>query len=399
MADIKDTIGPGVGNVHDIALVQAMLKIIKDGKKQPYLVSNYDGKFGNDTKNAIIAFQKDHKVTDKAGFVEKNSATLKQLNASLPPEYAGIRIIEKTTTVYLPGDDKALQASLAQLKVAELDPLFRQNIVALVNAMYDRHKIVVSCPDSGLRRDFAWQEKMNNSGAGPPAGESNHQYGKAVDIGFKGLRWVDGNGTIRTDTYWLNSGEDAKAKKAAHMTHAKQQEFWKARDAIAHGELNLHKTSRAGDYIHVQAYSDDVVDYGRSLAKLLTTVGAMKWEHVGGAPRKYRSEFGLGGKLYDIGTGKSVWAGLPAVNTADIVAALKASTKDLAKLPVWKDFAFVKNALQQLQKSKAPLPHVVKGTAVQVKDITPADIALLKAALKADYIAADKNWQKWQIVP
>jgi hypothetical protein len=399
MADIKDTVGPGVGAGHDIALVEAMLKVIKDAKHNPYLASNYDSKFTDQTKNAIIRFQKDHKLADKAGFVEKGSATLKQLNASLPADYTDIRIIEKTSTVYLPGDAKALKASLDQLKAAELDPTFRKSIVDLVNAMFDRHKIVLSCPDSGMRRDFAGQAKANNRGAGPPPGESNHQYGKAVDIGFGGFRWVDGNGTIRRDTFWLNAGENPDTKTPPHMSGAKQTELWEARDVIAHGELKLHKTSRAGDIIHVQAYSDSIVDYGRSLAKLLTTVGKMKWEYVGGAPRKYRTDYGLGGKFFDIGTGKGVWAGTPAVSKTDLAAALKASASDLATKAPWKDFAFVKAALDTLKKSKAPLPHVVKGAAILEKDITNADVELVKKALKADYETADKEWQKWTIVP
>jgi hypothetical protein len=399
MADIKDTVGPGTGTVHDISLIQAMLKVIKDKNNDPYLGSNYDGKYGKDTKKAIVAFQNDLKIADKPGFVEKNSATLKQLNASLPPDYADMRIIEKTSTVYLAADVKALNASLNQLAAAELDPIFRMNIIALVGTMYDRHKIVISCPDSGMRRDFAWQMVMNNRGAGPAPGESNHQYGKAVDIGFGGLRWVDGNGKIRTDTFWLNGGEDAAAKKAAFMTPAKQSEFWRARDAIAHDELKLHKTSRAGDIIHIQAYSDDFVDYGRSLAKLLTTVGKMNWEFAGGPPRKFRTDFGLGGKFYGPYTGKSVWTSAAVVNPTDVAAALQASAKNLAQVAPWKDFVFVKKALQALQKSKAPLPHVVKGGAAKATDITPADIALLLKALKADYEVADKNWKQWAPVP
>jgi hypothetical protein len=398
MPDIKDTVGPGVGKVHDIALVEAMLRVIRDAKGRRYLRSDYNGVFRNDTKDAIIRFQRDNNINDKAGFVEKDSATLKKLSASLPADLADMRIITDTTTVYLPGKADAVTDSLRQLAGAELDGTFRQKIVQLVNTMWERHKIVLSCPDSGLRRDFAWQKRMNYRGAGPPPGESNHQYGKAVDIGFKGLRWLDGDGRVKEDTYWLNLGENREKKTRAHMSSSKQQEFWNARNAIAHGELGLHKTSRAGDYVHVQAYSDDIVDYGRSLAKLLTVAGKMKWEYVPGSPRRYKSDLGLGGRLYSVGGGKQIWDGRGDVSKGEIVSALKDSTQDLALHPVYKDFEFVKRILRAAQAKKQPVP-AVSGKNVREHDITQADITLVRKALKADYESADQNWKKWQIVP
>ena len=64
MSDIQDSVGEGAAknNVHDLALVQAMLKVIKNATGQPYLSSNYDGVYGKDTKTAITKFQQDHKI-------------------------------------------------------------------------------------------------------------------------------------------------------------------------------------------------------------------------------------------------------------------------------------------------------------------------------------------------
>jgi len=62
MADITDSVGEGGTNkVHDVALVQAMLSVIKDAKGNPYL-DDYDGKYGHGTKGAIVKFQTDQGV-------------------------------------------------------------------------------------------------------------------------------------------------------------------------------------------------------------------------------------------------------------------------------------------------------------------------------------------------
>lgn len=38
MPDIKDSVGEGGSNqVHDVALLQAMLRVVKDAKNAPYL--------------------------------------------------------------------------------------------------------------------------------------------------------------------------------------------------------------------------------------------------------------------------------------------------------------------------------------------------------------------------
>ena len=93
MADIKDTVGETAKNAaHDVTLVQAMLKVVKNAKGAAYLKSNYDGNYNPDTKQAIIDFQNDHKLAaakatatnaDKLGFMTSNGPTIKILSNSL----------------------------------------------------------------------------------------------------------------------------------------------------------------------------------------------------------------------------------------------------------------------------------------------------------------------------
>ena len=62
MADIKDSVdGPG-SQVQDIAMIQMMLKVVKDAKGAPYLKVNYSGEWNAETKDAITRFQQDQKL-------------------------------------------------------------------------------------------------------------------------------------------------------------------------------------------------------------------------------------------------------------------------------------------------------------------------------------------------
>ena len=71
MATISASVGENATNkMHDIAIVQAMLRVIKKNNVS-YLGGNYDGSYGNITKQAIIKYQNEHnlvsaKSTDKA---------------------------------------------------------------------------------------------------------------------------------------------------------------------------------------------------------------------------------------------------------------------------------------------------------------------------------------------
>ena len=297
MPDLRGSVGEkGANATHDVALVQAMLVLVKDAKGTAYF-GNYTGAYDAATKTAIIAFQTDQKLIaapgakldpaalaklDKPGVIEKNSATLKALNQALPATHKEMLIIEGTKTVYLPMAEASAKASAKAIGAkADLDPTFRGTVAKLVDQMFADHKIALSIPGDGWNRDFAAQAIPAGAGTGAGPGESNHQYGKAVDIGFQGLRWVASDGTFQDENFWLD---------AAKMPHDKRQAFWDARNKIAFTALGLFKTNKAGDLIHVQAYSDAGVSYGNSLALLLQTVSpnAMKWSVVLGTPNQYQ---------------------------------------------------------------------------------------------------------------
>lgn len=367
MPDITNPVGEGGANQsHDVAIVQLMLRLAKNAKQQPYLSTPYTGAYDAATKNAIITFQTDKNLVpatpqaaplaDKKGYIGPGSATLKSLAAMLPPTHKDVTIIPNTKTVYLA--DNQLNMTMSQAKIVGdplIEPHFRQKVAALVQKMYQRHKVVLWLSSTGNRRTFAQQASITKTHSGP--GESNHNFGRAVDIGFRGLRWVDGDGNIIVDDDWLNR-LDAAAAKAGEP--AKVSAFWNNRDKVALQDLALHRLKF--ERIHVQAFDQGHLSSGRSLAHLLTAVGAMKWDahHVAKA-WTYKADLGLGHKLYDVGSAKDIWAGNAHVTKAMIADAKSHSTKK-----AWKE-----------------------------ADITAEDLSDARTALKTEFEKADKNWQKW----
>jgi len=369
MPDIKDTVGEGGKNaVHDVALVQAMLRVVKNAKGAAYLGGVYDGAYGPQTKAAIIALQTDHKLAaapgkapapgqDKHAIASPGGPTVNKLTASLPATHAKMRIIENTKTVYLEGE--AADATASQGKVAahpELEVSFRANVARLVELMYATHKIVLSVAPSGARRTFQQQADLSPGVTKAGPGESNHNFGRAVDIGPNNLKWLQGDGAIVKDDWWMN--------KLSKVSSAKATAFWLARDAVADGaSLNLFRIG-AWDRPHLQSFSDANVSMSRSLAALLTAVGKTKWVSAPASPNHYKSDFGLGGTTYDVGTAKQIWAGNATVTKAMLADAQSAKFKKVVK----------------------------------EADIKDADIATLKQQLKADFEAADAKWTKWNPV-
>jgi hypothetical protein len=323
MPDIKDTVGHGRANQpHDVAMVQAMLRMVKNAKGHPYIHS-YDGAFGPQTKTAIISFQKDQKIgaTSPApgeedwGVVAAGGATIQILNASLPDAFKDIRIIEGTKTVYWPGASDEAKKHQAAINIdVQLAPDFRAKVAKLVELMDSRHRIVLSLTNTGGRRTFQEQFKLFTqpnppTKAGP--GESNHNYGMAVDIGFKDFKWMKSDGKAEVDDWWLN--------RLTKASPAKANEMWGARNDIAFKELLLNPSALKGDLIHVQKHSDIKVSMRRSLADLMQRVGKMTWKHAGA---QYQTDFGLGGGLFPVGAAAQIWNKNAQVSKIELAKAL-----------------------------------------------------------------------------
>ena len=391
MPDIKDSVGDGgTNNVHDVALVQAMLIVIKDAKNNPYL-PDYDGKPSPGTVNAIKAFQTDQNLlakpgakaaagpAEKEGLVAKGSATLAKMVAALPADFKEMRIIEQASTVYFPGDEndsKAVQKEITGKP--DLDLAFRTKVAKLVDVMYTNHKIVLWVTPSGWNRTFDQQQKIATGGTGATKagpGESNHNFGRAVDIGFNKFTWLKAGGQKAVDDWWLNV---LTKKEKDPVGNAKAADLWKARDAIGVKGLGLFNSILPGDTDHLQSF-DDHLPNDKALADLLNRVGNMKWEAEHKTPRRYNSDLGLGATMFNVGKATEIWAGKATV-TKKMIA--QGKTDAAMKAALAKGAAAVKAVVPVLEK-----------------DIKDADVEQMQKALKADFATAEAKWDKWKTVP
>lgn len=399
MTTITHSVGKqGANKKHDVLLVQTMLKHVKNKQGKPYLAGKCDGSSGPQTIGAITAFQKDHVLVsatppagEALGLITPHGVTLKRLAAKLPARYRTMRIIPNTNTVYL-GQSKLAFVTIhaAVFTHPELVPDLRVKLALTTAKMWHDHGIALSVPWNGWRRPFALQAKIQNDGKEPDgtntktgsgAGESNHQYGHAVDIGFDGLEWFDDNGALKKDDHWLNK-----------MPYRRNQHFWAARNKIAFDTYGLYKTNKRDDLIHVQTYSDDDVSMGKSLAEHLTTVSQKignnhKWTVALSGKNRYSSNYGLGGKTtYLVGTAEKMAEGVFAVDKVDLAAALNAKLKSDKKFDVAKFFG---------ETAAAGATQPASYTAAQIKD---SYVKTMKKRLQADFVAADEHWILWKPV-
>jgi hypothetical protein len=396
---ISGSVGDGGTNKKsDVALVQAILMKtqrslfrapLKAPITGPYLTS-YDGDCGGGTKAALRAFQDDHVfqanggasqkgelgflppglgvVRAKPGLVEPNDTTWQKLLEKVPAEFSDMRVLPNGKTVYLAGDADDLHDSLADAGGKTFEPNFLRKVIACITNMYRQYGIVISVCDKGDRRDFQTQdeilhgkEKVTNAGPG----ESNHNFGMAVDLGFEGLKWMRQNGIVVTK-------EDSWMHKLDPTQHATGEAlvFWEALRATGTtADVGMFRGPKA-DHPHLQNWSDAHVDPGRSLVDLLIRSGTMKWSATYNKAEEhyhYHSDLGLGGDRVDVGTASQIWN--------------EESTLTLATLEKLRHAAAKKAG-----KTGKDAPAAA----------TAADLTAMKKSLLDQFVLADQNWPSWQ---
>lgn len=389
MPNLTGKIGNGCpNNVHDVTLVQAMFGLIRNPKGQLYVGSYYDGVLGGHTKAAITAFQSDRKTSvapnvvfnpafpymvkvpgtskfqsapfpDHQGNLEPGNATIRAMNDSLPKDYADILVARGTRVVYWPDSPADAVSTAAAIESdASLNSDFRKNVATLVRRMYDRYKIVLSIEETrGGVRTFQQQYIIATTpdangvlatGAGP--GESNHNYGKGVDLGYDQFEWLHIGGTSIMDDSWLN--------KLTQLHPGRHTDMWKLRNAIAFGELGMSPSKKTGDLIHIQQYSDDHVSMVKSLAALLDKVGDLSWRQHGPHSNHYDCDLGFAGTWHDVGTAVQIWSRTGPMEKHWLAA----------------------------------------GQGVPVSSIKDSDVKAKQDALRADFEAAETDRDQWQPV-
>jgi hypothetical protein len=416
MPEISDFVGapPSANLPHDVALVQAMLKVTPNRKGHPYFTDKYNGVCGRTTIEAIEAFQLDQgtatppnraaltrslgalytlrapvqtglmgaprltrliangpssipetmmklgtpslTVRDTFGVLRSGWPTMRTLSDKLPGAYAGMRTARGAHLVYWAGSAQAAADSAALIAAdTGMDETFRNTVAEVVRKMFDQYELVVApAPGSNALRSFQKQYEIRRdtpgaTEAGP--GESNHNYGQAIDIGFVSLKWMKPTGEIETEGAGV-----LDMKKLSHVNDRWRNEMWALRAEIAYNQLGLFPTKKRNDQEHIQAYDDHHVHTRTSLATLLTLVGEMNWEAVG--DRNYKCDLGFNA-MHNVGEAMQIWA---------------------------------KNG--PMQKS-----WIAAGRHVAAAQVTDAQVNAMRDALKADFQAAERKRDQWVPIP
>lgn len=255
---------------------------------------------------------------------------------------------------------------------------------------------------TGGWRDFHMQVSLVSQG-GP--GESIHHYGRAVDLGFNGLKWVDPAGNRIKDA---NLG-------TANPTPDKTQrgEFWAVRMKAVQRVAGLFLTSAfgGGDLAHIQDLEDRPLDSAGSLVTLMQAVGPrkMKWELSEMTPTRYKCDFGLGGDKYMVGRAVDIWCIDPnsqrwrQANTEPFKkfdddgepVGFELKKEDLAKALNAKMNADQKFSVDAFFGTN---PGKRKKDALTVADITEGDMRKVHELVRGEVEAAADNWRKWKPV-
>jgi hypothetical protein len=107
MSDISGSVGEGGRNAaHDVALVQLLLRKVRNPKGRSYFQNDYDGVYTSGLKDAIVAFQADSagkpdagppppatNAASKIGLIEPRGATWTKLIAAAPGELRNARTL------------------------------------------------------------------------------------------------------------------------------------------------------------------------------------------------------------------------------------------------------------------------------------------------------------------
>lgn len=401
---ITGTVGENGGNnVSDTALVQAIL--VKTQRPAtptvpaaPFLAS-YDGVCGDGTIAAIRDFQ-NHFVfvsadgrqsapnpNATAGLVRPNDATWTKLVEKVSQGFSDMHVLPGGKVVYVAATAAQLQAKLANANSLTFTDAFRTKVVACINRMHTLHGIAIGVCTDGARRDFQTQYGLLTSGrnvtnAGP--GESNHNFGMAVDLGFSGLRWLQANGTVtENETCWLHSME--------RVSSAQALKFWeKLREIGTSAEVGAFR-GPAGDRPHLQNWNDANVSMTARLAAHLTRSGNMHWSRGRGT---YMCDLGFGGPPVAVGTAAQIWNNQATVTVASLTQARAGANAPAVPGRGPQVPQGIPQRPGLPQQPNRPGQPGGPGQRPQ-GPVTAADVIAMQRELRRQFELADANWRNW----
>jgi hypothetical protein len=368
----------GVNAKHDVTMVQIMLRVAKHPKTDlPYFGANYNGHYNHALKEAIQAFQVtsnlasppahahphgaqhastsgkpaasptplNPKAPEPYGLIGVDSETFKRLVEEVvrvKPKYNRLLVIPKSKLAYLAAEESQFNDAKMEIANSGLEDDFGKAVTLLVTTIYNEYKIVLKGwgTKTSYLRSFKEQHealKSGESSAGP--GESLHNYGLAIDVGYKGMILILEDGAeheIKNETDFDNFN------KRDHPHYSRENVLTSIRNPIWERPTGpLFRIRKDGgkdnDPNHFQKYhtanpnwpkdpyTERCVDMHRSLAEHLSNVTSgggtqIQWE---AAPHgHYRCDLGLGIKPIDVGRADEVWSGHARLTKDQYVQAL-----------------------------------------------------------------------------
>ncbi|MBS1768234.1 MAG: hypothetical protein JSS77_01100 [Acidobacteria bacterium] len=381
MQVIRNSVGDGGTNERsDSALVQAILvkttRAAAQGRPAGPYLTLIDGDAGNNTKNAIRAFQNEHvfvnEVTQQSvanpgatpGLVRPGDATWTKMLEKVDRAFADMRVLFGGKTVYVAATENQKQGNITAANAMTFTQEFRLRVINCITQMHALHGIAIGVCRQGDRRDFQTQYDLLTSGrgvtnAGP--GESNHNFGMAVDLGFAGLRWLRTNGTVvENEDSWLHQLDPGQTL----VTEALK--FWETLRTVGTSPAVGAFRGPVADRPHLQNWNDANVSMTRRLAVHLTNSGTMRWDRTAGA---YRCDLGFGGALFTVGTAAQIWNNGATV-TAQMIREARGAQPPRPQ-----------QGGQQAQRQPTP--------------VTQQDVIEMRRELRRQFELADQNWENW----
>lgn len=382
MQAIRNSVGDGGTNERsDSALVQAILvkttRAAAPGRQAGPYLTVIDGDAGHNTKNAIRAFQNEHVFVNEAtqqsmanpgatpGLVRPGDATWTKMLERVDPAFSDMRVLFGGKTVYVAATENQKQARINEVNALTFAPIFRTRVINCITQMHALHGIAIGVCRQGDRRTFQAQYDLLTNGqgvtnAGP--GESNHNFGMAVDLGFAGLRWLRTNGTVvENEDSWLHRLDPGQTLVPEAL------KFWETLRTVGTSPAVGAFRGPVADRPHLQNWNDANVSMTRRLAVHLTNSGSMRWERAAGA---YRCDLGFGGALFTVGTAAQIW-NRQATVTAQMIQDGRAA------------YAAAHPPQGGAQPRRAPVP------------VTDQDVRDMRAELRRQFDLADANWANW----
>lgn len=186
IACLDAPVGPGIGQPHDIALVQALLGQIWDPGGKPYWTGKVDGLASDELADVISRFQEDFDLLETSlgdirAMIDPASVTFQCLREAAPPVLAGLRAVPGSATLYVPprGGMRALCTMTAKLRTLGFagDMALGRTLAVLAERVFDRHRIVVRFP-------------------APLRDCPEHTHPERVRVYLHGLKWVNTDGSL-----------------------------------------------------------------------------------------------------------------------------------------------------------------------------------------------------------